>query len=735
MGDAGVEVHVEGNRCNIERFILDLKSHAPPVSEVADVQVEWTDCSGDFHEFSILASDEQRSPLGSMIPPDIGLCDRCTEDILNMRSRWNLYPFTCCASCGPRFTAVLQLPYDRDRTNMLPFPMCPNCLREYEDARDRRFHAQGVCCHSCGPKITLHDRSGRLIDEVGALEKTSHLLDEGAIIGVKGIGGIHVAASAVRDDALLRIRRRKHKPSQPFAVMSRSLDTIREFAYVSDSEAQLLGGWRRPIVLLRKRRDHGLSDLVGPGLDTVGAMLPYTGIHLLLTEFCRSPALVMTSGNISGLPMAIAKDQAIQELSDVVDYFLFHDREIVARCDDSVVRLLSEVPTLIRRSRGFVPTPIAVPLKAEANIIGVGAELRLVGSVLRGDQCYLTQHIGDVDNLETMVFLQDALEHVLGLAGIPHNGLTVSHDAHPRYLTSKLAKDLARDWSGKTVWVQHHHAHAASLMAENMVPADESIVAVAADGVGFGLDGDVWGGEILVASYASFERVGHLARQPMPGGDACAIFPLRMCAAMLSPYLDDKRVRSILLSKKGRGALKEDDLDRLEAQLRGGLGVSWTSSTGRVLDAMAAGTGVCLERTYEGEPAMRLEAVAGEGNPEDPSSVPSLLVRDGGVTVVDTTRMLLETLLAIGRISIADACASFQQSLAGALGHAATEAARDRGISQVGVTGGVAVNIRIVETIKRCVEEAGLDFLQHRLVPPGDGGISLGQAVVAASKL
>jgi len=735
LGDAGVEVHVEGDRPKIDGFIRDLRTRSPPICQVTDLQVELTNYSGGFHAFTIYASDERRSSSGSMIPPDIAICGQCVDDILDSPSRWYLYPFTCCASCGPRFTAVLNLPYDRNRTNMAPFPMCPNCRGEYEDPKDRRFHAQGTCCSSCGPRIKLYDRSGRPIEEDHTLKEASHLLDEGAVVGVKGIGGIHVAASAIQDEALLKIRTRKRKPFQPFAVMSRDVDEVRKFAYLSDLEAQLLEDWRRPVVTLRKFPDHSLSELVAPGLDTVGVMLPYTGIHLLLTHYCQSPALVMTSGNISGMPMAVANDEGVQQLSDVVDYFLFHDREIVSRCDDSVVRVLGDVPTFIRRSRGFVPMPIQVPVMAENDVIGVGAELRTVGSVLHGNQSYLTQHIGDVDNLETMIFLQDALQHLLGLVGIFHRGLIIAHDAHPKYLTSKLARDLSDKWNGRTMSVQHHHAHAASLMAENMIPPDESIVAITADGVGFGIDGDVWGGEILVTSYTHFERVGHLARQPMPGGDVCTIFPLRMCAAMLSGHFDDNGVRSILLSKRGRGSLGETDLDRIEAQLENGVAVSWASSTGRVLDAMAAGAGICLERTYEGEPAMRLEAVAANGNPHSLRSASNLVVRQEGVLTVDTTKLLLEALLAIGRISPPDACASFQHSLAKALASIAIEAAKERGIRRVGITGGVAVNARIVETTRRCVEGEGLTFLQHRLVPPGDGGISLGQAVVAALKM
>jgi len=735
LGDAGVEAHVEGDRDRVEAFIQGLRTKSPPVCEVADLRVEFADCLEKFHEFTIYASDRRRPSFGSMIPPDIGICPQCIDDVLDQASRWYSYPFTCCASCGPRFTAVFDLPYDRGRTNMMPFRMCPSCGGEYEDPKDRRFHAQGICCSSCGPKIRLHDRTGALVEERQPLKEASHLLDEGAVIAVKGIGGIHVAASATQDKPLLKIRLRKRKPFQPFAVMSPDIDRVREFAYASDLEAQILQDWRRPIVALAKLPNNALSDQVAPGLDTLGVMLPYTGIHLLLTHYCQSPALVMTSGNISGLPMAIANDEGAHQLSDVVDYFLLHDREIVSRCDDSVVRVLGSVSTFIRRSRGFVPTPIEVPLTARTDVMGVGAEFRTVGSILHGTQCYLTQHIGDVDTLETMMFLQDALQHMMRLTGVSCHDLVVVHDAHPRYLTSKMAKDLSEKWNGTTLSVQHHHAHAASLMADNAIAPDESIVAIAADGVGYGINGEAWGGEVLVASYADFERVGHLAKQPMPGGDICAKFPLRMCAAILAEHLDDNNVRSILLSKEGRGSLGETDLDRIGAQLKNDVTITRSSSTGRVLDAMAAGAGICLERTYEGEPAMRLEAVAATGNDASPLPMRDLIVRQGSILTVDTTALLLEALLAIGRNSVPDACASFQNAVAEALADVAISVAKERDIQRVGITGGVAVNAKIVETTRRCVEREGLRFLQHRRVPPGDGGISLGQAVVAASRL
>lgn len=735
LGDAGVQVHIEGDRNEVEEFIQELRLASPPICQIHNLQIEYADFSGGFRGFSIYPSDKRRATFGSIIPPDIATCVQCTKDILDPASRWHLYPFTCCASCGPRFTAINELPYDRDRTNMSSFPMCSACLGEYQDPQDRRFHAQGVCCSSCGPQVGLYDRTGQPVGSGRPIEEAARLLGEGMVLGVKGIGGVHVAASAALDDPLRRIRLQKKKPFQPFAVMSRSKDEVRAFADLSDLEARLLEDWRRPIVVVKKSATYGLSELVAPNVDTVGVMLPYTGIHLLLTNFSRSPALVMTSGNITGLPMAITNEEALEQLSDVVDYFLLHNREIIARCDDSVIRVLGDVPTLIRRSRGYVPVPIEVPFEAECDVAGFGAGLRVAGSVLHRNQCYLTQHIGDLDNFESLTFLRNAIEHLCHLIGVSLKNAVIAHDSHPRYLSSRLARDLSIEWGTGTQSIQHHHAHVASLMAEGRIPRDESMVAIATDGIGYGLSGDIWGGEILVASYADFERVGHLTSQPMPGGDECTRFPLRMCAAMLSQYLDDGRVRAAILSKEGRGSLTVDDLDRLTTQIENDVALSWTSSTGRVLDAMAAGTGVCLERTYEGEPAMVLEAVAQGGDPTAFSPSSELIVKQDGIPTVDTTGLLREALLATASMRVSDVCASFQHVLSESLASLAVEAAKERGIRRVGVTGGVAVNVRMVETIRKYIEKQELDFMQHRLVPPGDGGIALGQAAIAACRV
>lgn len=732
LGDAGVEAFVEGAEDNVRRFVRALQEETPPVCEITDVRYKLYPYEAKFSDFLIQHSRSDRQSHASVLPPDIGICRDCSANIADSRSRWHDYAFTCCASCGPRFTSVLSLPYDRERTSMDSFPLCEYCMAEYNDPSDRRFHAQGICCPTCGPSLTLYDRGFRRMSVDNPVVEAASLIDEGAIVAIKGIGGVHVSCAATNDGPLKRLRETKRKFFQPFAVMAKDVRRASQFAEVSEEEGQLLESWRKPIVILRKNTKYSLSDLVAPGLDTIGVMLPYTGIHLLLTSTCHELAIVMTSGNITGLPMSMTNESALRELSGFVDYFLLHNRDIVARCDDSVVRIVGNDVMFVRRSRGWVPTPVRIPFKSKATVVGVGAELRVVGGLLRGNRCYLTQHIGDADNLETVQFLEAALDNMASLTGIDLKGATVVRDMHPHYLTSRFATEFRNRLHGQLISVQHHHAHVASLMAEHGVPRQEEVVGVAADGVGYGVDGVAWGGEVLVCTYGESTRVGHLAVQPMPGGDLCTRYPLRMCAAMLKDYLEERRVRDFLLSWRGPGSLTESDLERLEAQMDSGTGLAWTSSVGRALDAFAALTGTCLVRTYEGEPAMRLEAAASrERLGQGMARVPSV----GCTNVIDTSRFLYDMIGLLHETSMSAACRAYQEGLAKALAEIAVREATDRGVMRIGLTGGAAINTIITDTFAKIVSASGLGFMKHRLVPCGDGGVALGQVSVAAARL
>ena len=735
LEDATVEIFVEGEEKAIKDFLKALPKEAPKVSQIESVEVSWGAPRG-YRGFEIRPSQFRRMSFGSIIPPDISICEECVKDMFRPGSRWYLYPFTCCAQCGPRFTSVWALPYDRQRTNMADFPLCEDCLREYEDPMDRRFHAQGICCSRCGPRMMLVDRRGEALEVDEPIREAAKLLKEGYIVAVKGIGGVHLAALAVDDEPVLELRKRKRRPYQPFALMSPDLEAVRSFADVSSEEEKLLVSWRKPIVVLRKSGDYYLSEWVSPGLDTVGVMLPYTGIHILLLRYCGEPALIMTSGNPSGLPMAISNEEALRLLGGIADFFLLHNRRIINRCDDSVVRLVDGMPILYRRSRGFVPSPIEIPIRMEENqlVLSLGAELRNVGAILYRSRCFPTQYIGDTDNMETLDYLREAVHRLKGLLGIEAEPTAIAHDLNPAYLTTRLAKELSENSGCRLVAVQHHHAHLASLMAEWGLPADEQIVGIVMDGVGYGADGDAWGGEVLIGGYEGFRRAGHLERQPMPGGDLCALYPDRMLLAVLLTRSEDdrRRVQSVLSRSVKHLPHGDAELRVLLAQLRNPS--LHTTSAGRFLDAVSALADVCHRRTYEGEPAIRLEAAANRGRPDALPLAPQI-ADEKGVYVLKTGDLLYELACALEEgCRRVDVCAAAQEALARGMAEIAIGVAEERGIKTVGVSGGVFMNAYILRRTRQIVEDAGLRFLHHRLLPPGDGGLCVGQAAVAAAK-
>jgi hydrogenase maturation protein HypF len=611
--------------------------------------------------------------------------------------------------------------------------MCDDCKKEYLNKSNRRFHAQGICCPNCGPHMSLHDRDGKIVLVSDPIREASKLLAEGFILAIKGIGGFHLSTKTTEDDPILTLRKRKYRPTQPFAIMSPNLKTIKTYASVSKEEEQFLTSWRKPIILLKKLQEYYLSKFVSPGLDTIGVMLPYTGIHYLLLTNSKEPALIMTSGNPSGLPMSITNKHALKKLRNVADYFLLHDRKIMNRCDDSVFRVIDGTPAFIRRSRGYVPIPISIPTsnKEQLTVTAFGAELRNTGAILYRNNCFLTQYIGDVTNLETLNCLIGALHDVRRLFQITNDADVIACDAHPQYMTSRLAQELAQSKHIKLVKVQHHHAHLAAVMAENNISPHTSVVGIAMDGVGYGLDGNVWGGEVMKVSYSGYERLGNLKYQPMPGNDLCAIYPLRMLIAILSTVMTERDVYNITSNHIAHGlphGLKEFEV--ISHQLKNPS--IFTSSSGRFLDSIAALTGICYQRTYEGEPAMKLEAVATQGNPEKLQLVPKI-EHNQGIYSLDTSDLAqkLADFVKNGE-KTADICAIAQKAVAQGLADMAIWTANDLGLDLIALSGGTAVNDHIFHVIKKRIESHNLRFIFYHSVPPGDGGISLGQTAVAS---
>lgn len=731
LGDAGVEIVVEGDKRTIEDFVSALRAEQPPLARIEDTKVAWKPASGDFAAFKVVKSEKKGIGTYSVLPPDLALCEDCLSEMLSPSDRRHLYPFITCVNCGPRFTIVEELPYDRPRTSMKAFPLCQDCIREYTDPADRRYHAEPTCCPVCGPQLELFDTNGDRVNGFNLTLETARLLDEDNIVAVKGIGGTHLAAKTTNGDVLVRLRRDFNRPQQPFAIMSKDLETIRKFAEVDKAEAEILTSYRRPIVVLDRSPKCMLSELVAPGLDSVGVMLPYSGIHHLILGYGKDPAYVMTSANISGMPMLTDNAEVLAKLSGKVDYFLLHNRTIINRCDDSVVKIIEGKPTFLRRSRGWVLEPLKLSFRSKASVLALGAELNNTITLLVNDRCFISQHIGDTTKVETLGYLQAAIRYLMHLFNLDHVDV-VAHDLHPSYATTRIAPQMAEQLGARTVLVQHHHAHLSELLAEHGL---EEFVGIAADGIGYGSDGTAWGGEVMVANLRSFERVGGLMKQPMPGGDLATQFPARMVAGMLWGALEPSEVEQIIkefcLSGFGRG---EREMGVVLRQLERNLNIFWTSSCGRVLDAGACVLGICDERTYEGEPAIKLEAAANGGNP-DRLRLEAPLKSVDGMKVVDTSHLLVDIVNALrARVPRKHIAASAQRAVARGLTEIAIDAASARGINMVGGSGGVFYNRAITATVRKLVEEAGLKFIQHELLPPGDGGISVGQAVIAAHR-
>ncbi|MGQ9602484.1 MAG: carbamoyltransferase HypF [Candidatus Bipolaricaulia bacterium] len=714
LGDAGVEIIVEGSPEQIGQFLQDLKLRKPPLAEIEGLEIAELSRDGLLSSFKIEHSERGEGGSGT-IPPDTAICPSCLED-LRGPSRYHGYWATSCTDCGPRFTTIRALPYDRERTSFAEFPMCPDCAKEYTDPLDRRYHAQTIACPRCGPKLYFNGSP-----EGDPILKAALALKAGRIVAIKGLGGTHLACDATNEAVVSRLRQRLGRPAQPFALMATEAQ-LPQLAEVSPQEWEMLRSPRRPIVVLNKRRDSPLAHSVAPGLHNVGIMLPYTGLHYLLFEHLPFP-LVMTSANMPGRPMLIEDDEIRSRLEGIADDFLLHEREIVARCDDSVLRFTSGW-RFIRRSRGWVPTPLELDLGVEP-LLALGAELNNTFTLSIDGRCYLSQHIGHVDDPETLQFLREAIEHLLSITGAKLPRL-LACDLHPRFLTSQLARELGE----KVIPVQHHHAHIAAVLGEYGL---ERVVGLALDGVGYGTDGRIWGGEVLLADRADFSRVGGLKSVPMAGGDLATRFPARMAAGFLyAAGLRGPELKRLL--ERHLSFRSPQELELVLRQLERGLNVFQTSGAGRFLDAVSALLGICSERTYEGEPAMRLEAAAKEGKVirlEPPFTA------EGGRRVLDTPRLFLELLeLKLkGRHRPEDIAATAQWALAAGLARLAILAAQESGLKEVALAGGVAYNEAIVGIIKDEVEGAGLRLYVNEKVPCGDGGISFGQAVVAGTRL
>ena len=713
---SGVAIHIQGPQTNIESFSKDLTQKCPPLAHITEISL-YDEHIKDFRDFTIVDS---RKPalMTTLISPDVAVCDDCRRELFDLHNRRFGYPFINCTNCGPRYTIIDDIPYDRPKTSMKHFTMCPICQAEYDDPGNRRFHAQPNACAECGPHIDLYDNTRQKIATPKPLEKTVELIKQGYIIAIKGLGGFHLAVDAENDQAVANLRKRKHREEKPFALMSFDVESVQSYAKVGPEEEKLLKSPQRPIVLLKKREPNSISKEVAPRNRYFGAILPYTPLHYLLLSRGFT-ALVMTSGNLREEPIAIDNDDAFERLSDIADYFLIHNRDIYLRSDDSIVRKAAGAIRFIRRSRGYVPVPVFLNKKVPS-ILACGAELKNTVCLTKGNQAFLSQHIGDLENMATYDFFKLTIRHMQRILDI--NPEIIAFDLHPDYLSTRYAEELQNI---NKIQVQHHHAHIVSAMAENRI--DDPVIGLSFDGTGYGTDGAIWGGEILIADIEKFYRAAHFAYVPMPGSTAAIKEPWRMAVSYLYDAFGDKFWDLDLPLFKEMDTIKVKIMvDMVNKKINSPL----TSSLGRLFDGIAAITGIRYKVAFEGQAAMELEMLAAdkvadiydyewistEGHKILTRPIIQGVVNDmvNGIHPSVISRKFHQTLIQM----FSDLCAVIR---------------KESGLNRVVLSGGVFQNSLLLTGLIKALEEKNFQVFTHSKVPANDGGISLGQAMVAAA--
>jgi hydrogenase maturation protein HypF len=727
----GVIIELEGPAARIQTFLSRLAAETPPLARIDSVTGSDLAPTGETG-FRIVAS-EVLGRVGTGIPADAATCADCLRELLDPADRRYRYPFLNCTNCGPRFTITRRIPYDRPQTSMAKFPMCPECVAEYNDPLNRRFHAQPNACWRCGPHVWLELPDGSPIQSADPVAETIERLLRGEIMAIKGIGGFHLSVDATSEAAVTRLRQRKHRYGKPLAVMVRDLSAVRALCELPPAEEALLQTSAHPIVLAQARSHNGIAPAVAPGIPWLGVFLPYAPLQHLLFADPRVNALVMTSANLSEEPIAIDNDEARTRLAAIADAFLMHDREILQRCDDSVAAFVDNEPQIIRRARGFVPLAVSLPLEAPS-LLAVGGHLKNVFALARGKFAYQSQHIGDLENATSLQFFEESLHHLMHTFEIEPQ--TVVHDLHPGYLSTSWAKQWAGDRGLRLIGVQHHHAHIAACMAEHSL--DGPVIGLALDGTGYGTDGRIWGGEVLICSLDKFERFAHLDYVPMPGGEAAVREPWRMAFGHLVAAGFDAADPAIL---DLLGAT-EREARILARMIERRVNTPLTSSCGRLFDAVAA---VVLRRSevdYEAQAAIELEGAAIESpfEPHAPVQFEAELL--GGdwsrlepvrISVAPFWRAILADLAA--GIDVPEIATRFHAALTQAFVRAADRARVATGIQQVALSGGCFHNRRLARLLRSSLEGQGFVVFQQARVSPGDGGLSYGQAAVAASIL
>ncbi|MEH2459430.1 carbamoyltransferase HypF [Nostoc sp.] len=739
----GVLIRVSGSEEALTEFVARLQTECPPLARINQLTRIIYESEFNFDNFVI--SPSVSNAIKTEITPDAATCPQCQQEIFDPFSRFFRYPFTNCTHCGPRLSIIRAIPYDRCNTSMSAFAICSECAKEYHNVENRRFHAQPVACHACGPIAWLERADSKsvtasmfsMLDDVDAV---CTLLQKAEIVAIKGLSGIHLACDATQETVVQKLRQRKKRYHKPFALMARDIEVIEEYCTINAKEKELLTSPAAPIVLLQALGKKQLSSSVAPGQNTLGFMLPYTPLHHLILRRMNHP-IVLTSGNIADEPQCIDNDEAREKLDKIVDYFLFHNREIINRVDDSVVRVIGDKIQTIRRARGYAPAPISLPpgFHNLPQILAMGSELKNTFCLLREGEAILSQHLGDLENAATFKAYQETLNLYLNL--FEHKPEVIAIDKHPEYLSSKLGKELADTNQIKIYQIQHHHAHIAACMAENIIPLDSPpVLGIALDGLGYGDDGRLWGGEFLLADYRKFQRLATFKPVAMIGGEQAIYQPWRNTYAQLiaaklwdncqEQYADLEIVK--FLNKK--------PLKLLNQLMEKGINSPPASSVGRLFDAVAAAIGICRDEcSYEGQAAIAMEAiidVISLNNDKETLIYPFDFIFSDSIYCIDP-RPMWQTLLNDLQQQIPQSvmAAKFHQGLANAIVEMVKYLCQENLINQVVLTGGVFQNCILLQQVSKRLQTFGIKVLIHSLVPANDGGLSLGQAVIVAAKL
>ncbi|MFN7201464.1 MAG: carbamoyltransferase HypF [Aphanizomenon sp.] len=738
----GVLIRVSGSEEIITDFVNKLYQECPPLARINQVVrgLYW----GEFNFDNFVISPSINGVIKTQVSPDAASCPQCQREIFDPFSRYFRYPFTNCTHCGPRLTIIRAIPYDRDNTSMANFPMCKECEREYEDVENRRFHAQPVACFVCGPRAWLERADGKpmisdMFSMLDDLDAVCTLLQKGEIIAIKGLGGFNLACDATLQNAVQKLRNRKYRYHKPLALMARDINIISEYCYINDLEKQLLTSSAAPIVLLKIKDNSKLASDLAPGQNTLGFMLPYTPLHHLILRRMKVP-IVLTSANISNEPQCINNEDAKDKLSKIADYFLLHNRDIVNRVDDSVVRVIDNKIQTLRRARGYAPAPIILPPGFEKipPILAMGSELKNTFCLLREGEAILSQHLGDLENVSAFNAYQETLNLYLNL--FEHKPEIIAIDKHPEYLSSKLGKELATVNNIKLAEIQHHHAHIAACMAENQISLDtKPILGIAFDGLGYGEDGTLWGGEFLLADYQSFQRLATFKPMPMIGGKQAIYQPWRNTYSQLINAFSWQEIQEKYRDLEIIKFLEHKNPKLLNQIIEKGINSPLTSSVGRLFDAVAAAIGICPEQcSYEGQAAIEMEAIADTNilnNDKETLNYSFKLEKSANIYYIDTSSTWREILDDIKQhISSSEIAAKFHQSLAITTVKIVKQLKQENQFNQVILTGGVFQNQILLQQVKMRLEKLEINVLTHSIVPTNDGGLSLGQSVIAAAK-